>query len=201
MPPLPEPSSRIMCGWAASSMALRTAKPSFSFIRSRIDGPTITARVPRSPSCLTMSGTSASAAQTMARSGTTLVGRCGYARPARSATVSLPQRRQSGRRIRLRRDCAAPLRRISPAHPVRQPRRSNAGETGIRDYGLSWRSRIKIMLVSPPFRRGNEALHESIRALPIRVNCFRWRVQGRIRLRLFLEGFLGPKTRATARPT
>jgi hypothetical protein len=53
------------------------------------------------------------------------------------------------------------------------------------------------MLVDSPFRRGSEALHESIHALPIRVNRFRRRVQGRIRLRLFLQGFLKPKTRAT----
>jgi hypothetical protein len=70
-PPLPGPRMRIMYGRAASRMALRAAAISLLLILCHSQGPTITPRVPRAPSCLMIDGTISSVAQTIARSGTT----------------------------------------------------------------------------------------------------------------------------------
>ncbi len=56
-------------GRAASRMALRAAATWLALNFSCSDGPTITARVPRAPSLVTISATSRKGAQTMARSG------------------------------------------------------------------------------------------------------------------------------------
>jgi hypothetical protein len=69
-PPLPGPSTRTSRGRAASRMALRASATWASLSDSCSEGPTITARVPRSPSSATTPATSRNCAQMMARSGT-----------------------------------------------------------------------------------------------------------------------------------
>jgi hypothetical protein len=70
-PPLAGPRTRTRLGRAASRMALCAADSSPGVIRSRIDGPAITARVPKAPSLAIIGATSASGVQMMASSGTT----------------------------------------------------------------------------------------------------------------------------------
>ena len=110
---------------------------------SRIDGPTITARMPRSPSSATMAGTLSKGAQMSARSGTNGKGSTRTRGPRRRRRRAWRRPGPADRRSRRRQGYAARCRRSGWARQARRsPRSSRDGEKVFEIAGLSWLPRV-----------------------------------------------------------